>query len=481
MRPHATAADNLSHMAKQTSTVDTVVNLCKRRGFVFPCGEIYGGTRSAWDYGPLGVELKENIKRQWWRSMVTGRDHVVGLDSSIILPRETWVASGHVGTFTDPLTECLNCHKRHRQDHLQEAVADKAAKKGEEIDPDSIPMSEIVCPDCGTRGQWTEAREFNMMLKTYLGVIEDESGLHYLRPETAQGIFINFNNVLQTSRKKPPFGIAQTGKSFRNEITPGNFIFRTREFEQMEMEFFVKPGEDEEWHQYWIDERTRWYTDLGINPDNLRHFEHPQDKLSHYSKRTVDIEYRFNFAGSEWGELEGIANRTDFDLTSHSKHSGTDLGFYDQANNERYTPYVIEPAAGLSRSIMTFLVDAYAEDEAPNAKGGVDKRTVLRLDHRLAPVKAAVLPLSRNADLSPKARDLAAQLRKNWNVDFDDAQAIGKRYRRQDEIGTPYCITVDFDTLDDNAVTIRERDSMAQERVSIDQVEAWLAPKLLGS
>ncbi|MFF5324186.1 glycine--tRNA ligase [Janibacter hoylei] len=468
-------------MAKQTSTVDTVVNLCKRRGFVFPCGEIYGGTRSAWDYGPLGVELKENIKRQWWKSMVTGRDDVVGLDSSIILPRETWVASGHVGTFSDPLTECLNCHKRHRQDHLQEAVADKAAKKGEEVDPDSIPMSEIVCPDCGTRGQWTEAREFNMMLKTYLGVIEDESGLHYLRPETAQGIFINFNNVLQTSRKKPPFGIAQTGKSFRNEITPGNFIFRTREFEQMEMEFFVKPGEDEEWHQYWIDERTRWYTDLGINPDNLRHYEHAQEKLSHYSKRTVDIEYRFNFAGSEWGELEGIANRTDFDLTSHSKHSGTDLVFYDQANNERYTPYVIEPAAGLSRSIMTFLVDAYAEDEAPNAKGGVDKRTVLRLDHRLAPVKAAVLPLSRNADLSPKARDLAAQLRKNWNVDFDDAQAIGKRYRRQDEIGTPYCITVDFDTLEDNAVTIRERDSMAQERVSIDQVEAWLAPKLLGS
>ncbi len=483
MRPSEGVPDSLSHMAKPTSTVDTVVNLCKRRGFVFPCGEIYGGTRSAWDYGPLGVELKENIKRQWWRSMVTGRDDVVGLDSSIILPRETWVASGHVGTFSDPLIECLNCHKRHRQDHLQEAVADKAAKKGREgaeVDPDQVPLTEIVCPDCGTRGEWTEPREFNMMLKTYLGVIEDESGLHYLRPETAQGIFINFNNVLQTSRKKPPFGIAQTGKSFRNEITPGNFIFRTREFEQMEMEFFVKPGEDEEWHEYWIQERTRWYTDLGIDPDNLRHFEHPQEKLSHYAKRTVDIEYRFNFAGNEWGELEGIANRTDYDLTSHSKHSGTDLSFFDQANNEKYTPYVIEPAAGLSRSIMTFLVDAYAEDEAPNAKGGVDKRTVLRLDHRLAPVKAAVLPLSRNADLSPKARDLAARLRRNWNVDFDDAQAIGKRYRRQDEIGTPYCITVDFDTLEDDAVTIRERDSMRQERVSIDQVEAWLAPRLLG-
>ena len=473
--------DSLSAMAKTTSTVDTVVNLCKRRGFVFPCGEIYGGTRSAWDYGPLGVELKENIKRQWWRSMVTGRDDVVGLDSSIILPRETWVASGHVGTFSDPLIECLSCHRRHRQDHLQEAVADKAAAKGKDVHPDDVPLTDIACTDCGTRGQWTDPREFNMMLKTYLGVIEDESGLHYLRPETAQGIFVNFNNVLQTSRKKPPFGIAQTGKSFRNEITPGNFIFRTREFEQMEMEFFVKPGEDEEWHEYWIEERTRWYTDLGIDPANLRHFEHPEEKLSHYAKRTVDIEYRFNFAGNEWGELEGIANRTDFDLSSHTKHSGTDLSYYDQANNEKYTPYVIEPAAGLSRSIMTFLVDAYAEDEAPNSKGGVDKRTVLRLDHRLAPVKAAVLPLSRNADLSPKARDLAAQLRKSWNVDFDDAQAIGKRYRRHDEIGTPFCITVDFDTLEDNAVTIRERDTMAQERVSIDQVEAYLAPKLLGS
>ncbi|WP_076260977.1 glycine--tRNA ligase [Intrasporangium flavum] len=463
-------------MAKQTSTVDTVVSLCKRRGFVFPSGEIYGGTRSAWDYGPLGVELKENIRRQWWKAMVTSRDDVVGLDSSIILPRETWVASGHVGTFTDPLVECLNCHKRRRQDHLQEAYAEKKGL----ADPDAVPMTEIVCPDCGTKGRWTEPRDFQMMLKTYLGVIEDESGLHYLRPETAQGIFVNFLNVMQASRKKPPFGIAQTGKSFRNEITPGNFIFRTREFEQMEMEFFVKPGEDEQWLQYWLDERTRWYTDLGINPDNLRHFEHPADKLSHYSKRTVDIEYRFNFAGSEWGELEGIANRTDFDLGTHSKHSGTDLVFFDQTTGERYTPYVIEPAAGLSRSLMTFLVDAYTEDEAPNTKGGVDKRVVLRLDPRLAPVKAAVLPLSRNADLSPKARDLAATLRRHWNIDFDDAGAIGKRYRRNDEIGTPFCITVDFDTLEDQAVTIRERDSMAQERVALDKVEGWLAQRLVG-
>ncbi len=460
----------------QSSRVDRVISLAKRRGFVYPCGEIYGGTRSAWDYGPLGVELKENLKRQWWKAMVTRRDDVVGLDSSIILPRETWVASGHVGVFTDPLTECRSCHQRFRADHLQEALAEK---KGID-DPDTIPLAEINCPNCGTKGQWTEPRDFNMMLKTYLGVIEDESGLHYLRPETAQGIFINFNNVLTSSRKKPPFGIAQTGKSFRNEITPGNFIFRTREFEQMEMEFFVKPGTDEEWHQYWIDERTSWYVDLGVARDNLRHFEHPAEKRSHYSTRTVDIEYRFGFTGSEWGELEGIANRTDFDLSTHSAHSGTRLEFFDQATGEHYTPYVIEPAAGLSRSLMTFLVEAYVEDEAPNTKGGVDKRTVLRLDPRLAPVKAAVLPLSRNESLSPKARDLAAALRKHWNVDFDDAQAIGRRYRRQDEIGTPFCITVDFDTLDDQAVTIRERDSMQQERVSLDQVEAYLGARLIG-
>ncbi|MCK0111163.1 glycine--tRNA ligase [Ornithinimicrobium sp. F0845] len=463
-----------------TSTVDTVVSLCKRRGFVFPCGEIYGGTRSAWDYGPLGVALKDNIKRQWWRSVVQTRDDVVGLDSSVILPTQTWVASGHVGAFSDPLTECQSCHKRFRADHLQEAVADKAAKKGQEVNPDDVDLADVNCPNCGTKGAWTTPREFNMMLKTYLGVIEDETGLHYLRPETAQGIFINFANVMGAARKKPPFGIAQTGKSFRNEITPGNFIFRTREFEQMEMEFFVEPSTAREWHQYWIDERTNWYVDLGIKRDNLRHYEHPQEKLSHYSERTVDIEYRFNFAGSEWGELEGIANRTDFDLKTHSEHSGADLTYFDQTTGERYTPYVIEPAAGLGRSLMTFLVDAYSEDEAPNTKGGVDKRTVLRLDPRLSPIKAAVLPLSRNADLTPKARDLAAQLRRNWMVDFDDAGAIGRRYRRQDEIGTPFCLTVDFDTLEDDAVTVRERDSMSQERVSLDKVEGYLAQRLVG-
>ena len=458
------------------STLDNVISLAKRRGFVFPSGEIYGGTRSAWDYGPYGVELKENIKRQWWRAMVTGREDIVGLDSSIILPKEVWIASGHVGVFTDPLTECLSCHKRLRADQLQEAYA---AKHGID-DPDSVPLSEVPCPNCGVKGQWTEPRDFNMMLKTWLGPVEDESGLHYLRPETAQGIFVNFKNVMTAARRKPPFGIGQVGKSFRNEITPGNFIFRTREFEQMEMEYFVEPGTDEEWHEYWITTRHQWYVDLGIDPANLRFYEHPKEKLSHYSKRTVDIEYKFGFQGSDWGELEGIANRTDFDLTTHSKHSGTPLEYFDQAQGRHYTPYVIEPAAGLTRSLMAFLVDSYVEDEAPNAKGGVDKRTVLRLDPRLAPVKVAVLPLSRNEKLTPKAKDLAAELRRCWNVDFDDAQAIGKRYRRQDEIGTPYCVTIDFDTLDDQAVTVRDRDTMAQERIALDQVTSYLASRLAG-
>jgi glycyl-tRNA synthetase len=355
-----------------------------------------------------------------------------------------------------------------------------AERKGIE-DPDSVAITELPCPNCGTRGRWTEPRDFNMMLETTLGAVNDESGRHYLRPETAQGIFVNFTNVLTTARKKPPFGIGQIGKSFRNEITPGNFIFRTREFEQMEMEFFVEPGTDEEWHEYWIQARTDWYTNLGISRDNLRHYEHPAEKLSHYSKRTVDIEYRFGFTGGEWGELEGIANRTDFDLSTHSEHSGKDLSFFDQAKDSRWVPYVIEPAAGLTRSLMAFLVEAYTEDEAPNAKGGVDKRTVLRLDHRLAPVKAAVLPLSRNADLSPVARNLAEELRDSWNVDFDDAGAVGRRYRRQDEVGTPYCITVDFDTLEDQAVTVRDRDTMAQERVALDQVCGYLAQRLIGA
>jgi glycyl-tRNA synthetase len=457
-----------------STPIDAVVSLSKRRGFVYPCGEIYGGTRSAWDYGPLGVELKDNIKRQWWRSMVTGREDVVGLDSSVILPKQVWEASGHVATFSDPLVECLSCHKRYREDHLLEEFEERKGRVPEN------GLGDVVCTNCGTRGEWTEPKAFSGLLKTFLGPVEDASGLHYLRPETAQGIFVNYANVVTSSRRKPPFGIAQIGKSFRNEITPGNFIFRTREFEQMEMEFFVEPSSAPQWHEYWLERRMAWYTDLGISADNLRFFEHPAEKLSHYSARTADIEYRFRFGGSEWGELEGVANRTDYDLRTHSEASGTTLDHYDQSTETRYTPYVIEPAAGVGRAMMAFLLDAYTEDEAPNTKGGMDKRVVLKLDRRLAPVKAAVLPLSRNADLTPRAKELAATLRQHWNVDFDDAGAIGKRYRRQDEIGTPFCLTVDFDTLEDNAVTVRERDSMAQERVVLDQVEAYLAARLIG-
>ncbi|NLI17966.1 MAG: glycine--tRNA ligase [Actinomycetales bacterium] len=458
------------------TALDNVIALAKRRGFVYPCGEIYGGTRSAWDYGPLGVELKDNIKRQWWRAMVTSREDVVGLDSSVILPPKVWEASGHLAAFVDPLVECTSCHRRYRQDQLLEEYAERKGMS----EVTGLTMEILPCPNCGTRGQWTEPRMFNGLLKTYLGPVEDESGLHYLRPETAQGIFINFLNVMTTARKKPPFGIGQIGKSFRNEITPGNFIFRTREFEQMEMEFFVEPGTDEEWHQYWIDTRTDWYVDLGISRENLRHYEHPKEKLSHYSKRTVDIEYRFGFIGSEWGELEGVANRTDFDLGTHAKHSGQEISYFDATKGERWVPYVIEPAAGLTRSLMAFLVEAYHEDQAPNAKGGVDTRTVLRLDPRLAPVKAAVLPLSRGEQLSPVARRLAQELRGYWNVDFDDAGAVGRRYRRQDEVGTPFCVTVDFESLEDQAVTVRDRDSMAQTRVGMTQVRDYLAARLPG-
>ncbi|MEV8537028.1 glycine--tRNA ligase [Streptomyces sp. NPDC051211] len=454
--------------------IDTIVSLSKRRGFVYPCSEIYGGSKAAWDYGPLGVELKENIKRQWWKAMVTGREDVVGLDSSVILAPEVWVASGHVATFSDPLTECTSCHKRHRADHLEEAYEAKHGRLPEN------GLADINCPNCGVKGQFTEPKQFSGMLETHLGPTQDTGSKAYLRPETAQGIFTNFAQVQQTSRKKPPFGIAQMGKSFRNEITPGNFIFRTREFEQMEMEFFVKPGEDEQWHEYWMNERWNWYRDLGIREENIRWYEHPKEKLSHYSKRTTDIEYRFNFGGSEFSELEGVANRTDFDLKAHSEASGQDLTFFDQDAGERWTPYVIEPAAGVNRAMLAFMLDAYIEDEAPNAKGVMEKRTVMRLDPRLAPVKVAVLPLSRNPQLSPKAKGLADALRKNWNIEFDDAGAIGRRYRRQDEIGTPFCVTVDFDTLDDNAVTVRERDTMKQERVSLDQIQSYLGGRLIG-
>jgi len=461
-------------MARRSDRMEAIVSLSKRRGIVYPSSEIYGGLRAAWDYGPLGVEIKNNIKRQWWQSMVIQRDDVVGIDSSVILAPEVWQASGHITQFVDPLTECEACHRRFRADHLLEAYEEKHGHAPEH------GLADLSCPNCGTKGAFTEPRMFNGLLRTYLGATEDESGLAYLRPETAQGIFINYRNVLQTSRRKVPFGIGQIGKSFRNEITPGNFIFRTREFEQMEMEFFVKPGTDEEWHEYWIETREAWFRDLGLSVENLRRYEHPAEKRSFYSKRTVDLEYRFAFPGSEWGELEGLANRTDYDLGVHAKASGQDMTYLDAESGERYIPYVIEPAVGVDRSMLAFLLEAYSEDEAPDANGKMEKRTVLRLDPRLAPVKVAVLPLSRNADLSPKAKEIAVALRKHWNTEFDDASAIGRRYRRQDEIGTPYCVTVDFDSLTDQAVTVRERDSMKQERIGIDSLVGYLQKLLEG-
>ena len=386
--------------------LDAVVSLAKRRGFVYPCGEIYGGTKSAWDYGPLGVELKDNIKRQWWNAMVSSRDDIVGLDSSVILPRAGLGCLRARRGIRRPARRVhfLPQALPRRPSRRRSTRRRRAGSRRTELPTSPAPTVAPAVPGPSPRSSTGCSRPTSARSRT-------NPGLHYLRPETAQGIFINYNNVASSSRKKPPFGIGQIGKSFRNEITPGNFIFRTREFEQMEMEFFVKPGTDEEWHQYWIDTRTEWYVDLGLSRDNLRQFEHPKEKLSHYSKRTVDIEYRFHF-GNEWGELEGIANRTDFDLKTHSEHSGVDLSYFDQESGERWTPFVVEPAAGVNRAMIAFLLEAYAEDEAPNTKGGVDKRTLLRLDPRLAPVKAAVLPLSRHADLSPVARDLAASLRK---------------------------------------------------------------------
>ncbi|TMK80844.1 MAG: glycine--tRNA ligase [Actinobacteria bacterium] len=434
--------------------MDTIVNLAKRRGLIFPSSEIYGGLRSTWDYGPIGVELKRNVKNAWWRHMVQLRDDVVGLDAAILMAPKVWEASGHVETFNDPLVECLNCHQRFRADHLPESGA---------------------CPNCGNKA-FTDPRNFNLMFKTYMGPVEEAAAAVWLRPETAQGIFVNFGTVQQTARKKIPFGIAQVGKSFRNEITPGNFIYRTREFEQMEMEFFCEPGTDEKWHQYWIDERLAWYTRYGIKDENLRLREHEQDELSHYSKRTVDIEYAFPF--TDWGELEGIANRTDFDLSQHQKFSGEDLTYFDQEKNVRYLPYVVEPAAGADRATLAFLIDAYTEETARSAKGEEEKRVVLKLHHALAPYKAAVLPLSRNERLVPTAREVAASLRSLWMIDYDDAGSIGRRYRRQDEIGTPYCVTVDFDSLDDHAVTVRDRDSMAQDRIPIADLVRYLEQRL---
>jgi glycyl-tRNA synthetase len=453
--------------------MEAVTSLAKRRGIAFQSSEIYGGLRSSWDYGPLGVEFKRNIRNAWWRAMVQLRDDVVGLDAAVIMSPKVWEASGHLEVFTDPLVECLNCHQRFRADHLPGV---HAPQSGHEDDETTIDLqAKPTCPNCGHR-EFTDPRNFNLMFKTYIGPVADESNAVYLRPETAQGQFVDFVQIQATSRKKIPFGIAQNGKSFRNEITPGNFIFRTREFEQMEMEFFVEPGTDEEWHQYWIDERFRWYVDLGIREENLRLREHDADELSHYSKRTVDVEYRFPF--TDWGELEGIANRTDFDLKQHEKFSGQDLTYFDQEKNERYHPYVIEPAAGVDRMLLAFLIDAYREEEAPTAKGGTEKRTLLALHKDLAPLKVAVLPLSRNEQLTPQAREVFDLVKTRWMCDFDDAGSIGRRYRRQDEVGTPFCVTIDFDTLEDRQVTVRERDPMTQERLPIENLVSYLAERL---
>lgn len=453
--------------------MEAITSLAKRRGIAFQSSEIYGGLRSSWDYGPLGVELKRNIKDAWWRSMVQLRDDVVGLDAAVIMSPKVWEASGHLEVFTDPLVECLNCHQRFRADHLE---GFHAPQSGHEEDETTLDMhAGPTCPNCGHR-EFTDPRNFNLMFKTHMGPVADEANAVYLRPETAQGMFVDFVTIQSTSRKKVPFGIAQIGKSFRNEITPGNFIFRMREFEQMEMEFFVEPGTDEEWHEYWIAERHRWYLDLGIRPENLRLREHEPEELSHYSKRTVDVEYRYPF--TDWGELEGIANRTDFDLKQHEKFSGQDLTYFDQEQEVRYHPYVIEPAAGVDRCLLAFLVDAYREEEAPTAKGGTERRVVLGLHNDLAPIKVAVLPLSRNEQLAPDAGAVFDLLKPHWMCDFDDAGSIGRRYRRQDEVGTPFCVTVDFDTLEDRQVTVRERDSMTQERLPIANLVGYLGERL---
>ena len=448
------------------NVIDKIVSLCKRRGFIFPDSEIYGGLANTWDFGPLGVEFKNNIKKAWWRKIITERDDVVGLDSAIIINPKAWEASGHVSGFSDPLVECKSCHTRFKFDDLMKG------KYGEVSMKDGFPH----CPLCG--GELTEEKKFNLMFKTFLGPVEDKSHLAYLRPETAQGIFINFKQILASSRQKLPFGIAQIGKSFRNEITPGNFIFRTREFEQMELEYFVKPKESAKWYQYWQKERLNWYLDLGIKKEHLRLREHTKEELAHYALSCADIEYQFPFSNNDgWGELEGIANRTDYDLKNHQNHSGKDLSYFDEETKENYLPFVIEPSGGVERSLLAFLIDSYHEEKDKDG----EIRVVLKLSPQLAPVKVAVLPLLKNnSDLVKLAKDIYENLKLSLNalVDYDEVGSIGRRYRRQDEVGTPWCLTIDHQSLEDKTITIRERDTMAQERIKIENIEKLITERL---
>ncbi len=446
-------------MTASSTTVDlgTLVSLCKRRGFIFQSSEIYGGLASTWDYGPLGVELKNNVKNTWWKAMVWGRSDMVGLDAAILMHTNVWKASGHAERFNDPLVECKECNSRFRADELDDQI----------------------CSNCG--GELSEPREFNQMLQTHLGPVQDDTSLTYLRPETAQGIFVNFGNVLTATRRKLPFGIAQIGKSFRNEITTGSFTFRTREFEIMELEFFVRPGEDDEWHERWVKDCMAWYTGLGMSAERLQLRVHDPKELAHYAKATTDIEYQYPWG---WGEMQGIANRTDYDLKAHSEASGESLTFFDDDTKEHITPYVIEPSAGVDRTVLAFLADAYTEEETISAKGKSETRVLLKLHPELAPIKVAILPLSRNEKLAPLAKEIHHAVQSSGVmgglVQYDDAQSIGRRYRRQDEVGTPLCVTVDFDSLDDDAVTIRDRDTMAQDRVKIDDLVDELKKRLNG-
>ncbi len=443
--------------------LDTIVSLCKRRGFVFPSAEIYGGFANTYDYGPLGVELKRNIREAWWRSMVRDRDDIVGIDAALISNPAVWVASGHVGGFADPLVDCKTCKQRWRLDQIEEGQYGEV-KRG--------PDGRVRCPADG--GELTDPRMFNLMFKTHVGPVEEDAAIAYLPPETAQGIFINFENVLTTTRRRLPFGVAQARVSFRNEITPHNFIFRTREFEQMEMEYFCRPGTDLEWYRYWVQERLRWHIEeMGISASRLRLREHAQEELSHYSSGTTDIEYQFPWG---WGELEGVADRTDFDLKAHAAASGRELAYFDDETKEHIVPYVVEPALGLTRTLAVVLIDCYTEE--PDEKG--DNRTILKFKPALAPIKVAVLPLSRNERLGPLARRVYDLVRGRWMTQFDDTQSIGRRYRRQDEIGTPLCVTIDFQSLDDDAVTIRDRDTQAQVRVPIGGLLAALSERLPG-